>query len=134
MHKFFLEMNTKHILKDNLKDNFVFPKTCPKTITLTFPPLIYTVMFQNLLSKIIKNEILFTFSNAHSLNVFLQSHIIMQDYPLYANGCCQCCGIHLNVDKAQVRLALAKSKTLVLFFFSKFSLVRYDFILQIRMS
>ena len=54
---------------------FVLPKTCPKTNTLTFPPLIYTAMFQNLLSKIIKKEILFTFSKAHSLNVFLQSHI-----------------------------------------------------------
>ena len=28
---------------------FVFPKTYPRTITLTFPPLIYIAMFQNLL-------------------------------------------------------------------------------------
>ena len=61
MHKFqqnyfFLVMSTKHILKFT-SERFVFQKTCPKTITLTFPPLIYTVMFQNLLSSIIKNEI-----------------------------------------------------------------------------
>ena len=79
MHKFqqnyfFLKMSTKHILKFT-SEQFVFKKTCPKTITLTFPPLIYTAMFQNLLSKIIKNEILLTFSKAHSFNVFLQSHI-----------------------------------------------------------
>ena len=30
-------------------ERFVFPKTCPRTITLTFPPLIYSAMFQNLL-------------------------------------------------------------------------------------
>ena len=28
---------------------FVFPRTCPRTNTLTFPPLIYIAMFQNLL-------------------------------------------------------------------------------------
>ena len=72
MHKFqqdyfFLKMSTKHFLKFT-SERFVFRKTCPKTITLTFLPLINTAMFQNLLSKIIKNEILFTFSKAHSIN------------------------------------------------------------------
>ena len=44
---FFLEMTTTHILNLHLKG--FFPKTCPRTITLTFLPLIYTAMFQNLL-------------------------------------------------------------------------------------
>ena len=61
MHKFqqnysLLDMSTKHILKFT-SERFVFPKTCPKTITLTLPPLICTAIFQNLLFKIIKNEI-----------------------------------------------------------------------------
>ena len=52
---FFLEMSTKHIPQFT-SEIVVLSKTCPSTITLTFPPLIYTAMFQNLLFKNIKNE------------------------------------------------------------------------------
>ena len=53
MHKFqqsyfFLEMTTTHILNLHLKDLFS-KKTCSRTNTLSFPPLIYTAMFQNLI-------------------------------------------------------------------------------------
>ena len=46
---------TKHVPKYT-SERFILPKTCPSTITLTFPPLIYTAMFQNLLFNHIKNE------------------------------------------------------------------------------
>ena len=35
---------------------FALPKACPSTITLTFTPLTYTAMFQNLIFNDIKNE------------------------------------------------------------------------------
>ena len=48
-------MRTKHVHKFT-SEKFVLPKACPSTITLTFTPLIYTAMFQNLLFNNIKNE------------------------------------------------------------------------------
>ena len=42
-------------------ERFVLPKTCPSTITLTFPPLKYTAMFQNLLFSDIKMSFIFIF-------------------------------------------------------------------------
>ena len=48
-------MRTKHIHKFT-SERFVLPKACPSTITLTFTPLIYTAMFQNVLFNNIKNE------------------------------------------------------------------------------
>ena len=58
MHKFqqsylSLEMSTKHNPKFT-SERLVLPKTCPSTITLTFPPLKYTAMFQKLLFSDIK--------------------------------------------------------------------------------
>ena len=48
-------MRMKHIHKFT-SEKFALPKACPSTIKLTFTPLIYTAMFQNLLFKNIKNE------------------------------------------------------------------------------
>ena len=48
-------MRAKHIHKFT-SERFVLPKARPSTITLTFTPLIYTAMFQNLLFNDIKNE------------------------------------------------------------------------------
>ena len=48
-------MRMKHIHKFT-SEKFSLPKACPSTITLTFTPLIYTAMFQNLLFKNIINE------------------------------------------------------------------------------
>ena len=48
-------MRTEHIHKFT-SGRFVLPIACPSTITLTFTPLIYTAMFQNLLFNNIKNE------------------------------------------------------------------------------
>ena len=82
-------MSTKHIPKFT-SERSVVRKTCPSTITLTFPPLIYTAIFLNLLFNDIKNEILihflkycrvfeilYMFSKVHVSNVFMQSNIIM---------------------------------------------------------
>ena len=70
-------------------ERFVFPKTCPRTITLTFPPLIYTAMFQNLLfnNVNIKSFIfdfvgIYVFESACIKCVYAITH--MSDYPLYA--------------------------------------------------
>ena len=48
-------MRTDHIHKFT-SERFVLQIACPSTITLTFTPLIYTAMFQNLLFNNIKNE------------------------------------------------------------------------------
>ena len=54
-------MRTKHIHKFT-SERVVLPKAFPSTITLTFWPLIYTAMFQNLLFNNIKNvELIFDF-------------------------------------------------------------------------
>ena len=64
---------------------FVFPSTCPRTITLTFPPLIYTTMFQNLLfnNVNIKSfiDFVYVFESACIKCVYAITH--MSDYPLY---------------------------------------------------
>ena len=80
-------MSTKHIPKFT-SERFVLPKTCPSTITLTFPPLKYTAMFQKLLFSHIKMSFIFVFwnilefifdlnmfSNVYVLYVFMRSNI-----------------------------------------------------------
>ena len=67
-------------------ERFVFPKTCPRTITLKFPPLIYTAMFHNLLfnNVNIKSFIfhfVYVFESACIKCVYAITH--MSDYPLY---------------------------------------------------
>ena len=67
-------------------ERFVFPKTCPRTITLTFPPLIYNAMFQNLLfnNVNIKSfifDFVYVFESACIKCVYAITH--MSDYPLY---------------------------------------------------
>ena len=91
MHKFqqsyfFLEMTnvTTHILNLHLKG--FFPKTCPRTITLTFLPLIYTAMFQNLLFndvhiKSFIFDFVYVFESACIKCVYAITDI--SDYPLY---------------------------------------------------
>ena len=61
-------------------ERFVFPKTCPRTITLTFPPLIHTAMFQYLLFNDV-NIIYYVFESACIKCVYAITH--MSDYPLY---------------------------------------------------
>ena len=62
---------------------FVFPKTYPRTITLTFPPLIYIAMFQNLLFnnvniKIFTLDFVYVFESACIKCVYAIAH--MSDY------------------------------------------------------
>ena len=62
---------------------FVFPKTYPRTITLTFPPLIYIAMFQNLLFnnvniKIFILDFVYVFESACIKCVYAIAH--MSDY------------------------------------------------------
>ena len=61
-------------------ERFVFPKTCPRTITLTFPPLIHTAMFQYLLFNDV-NIVYYVFESACIKCVYAITH--MSDYPLY---------------------------------------------------
>ena len=61
-------------------ERFVFPKTCFRTITLTFPPLIYTAIFQNLLfnNVNIKSfifDFVYVFESACIKCVYAISHI-----------------------------------------------------------
>ena len=60
---------------------FVFPKTYPRTITLTFPPLIYIsrcfkIYYSIMSISRFSSWILYMFSRVHVLNVFMQSHIM----------------------------------------------------------
>ena len=62
---------------------FVFPKTYPRTITLTFPPLIYIAMFQNLLFnnvniKIFILDFVYVFESARIKCFYAIAH--MSDY------------------------------------------------------
>ena len=89
MHKFlqsyfFLEMTTTYILITS--ERFVFPKTCPRTMMLKFPPLIYTEMFQNLLFKNVNTksfmfDFVYVFESVCIKCVNAITH--MSDYPLY---------------------------------------------------
>ena len=74
-------MRTKHIHKFT-SERFVLPKAFPSTITLTFTPLIYTAMFQNLLFNNIKNEfhtveliLVYVFESARIKCVYAITHM-----------------------------------------------------------
>ena len=67
-------------------ERFVFPKACPRTITLTFPPLIYTAMCQHLLFNNVNNksfifDFVYVFESACIKCFYAITH--MSNYPLY---------------------------------------------------
>ena len=132
MHKFqqsyiFLEMTTTHIhaYSEFRSERFVFLKTRPRTITLTFTPLIYTAMFQNLLfnNVNIKSFIfgfVYVFESACIKCVYAITH--MSDYPLY---------VKYNQLRSQICLSMhvlkrkliQTSHNIWLFFFNTYCVV-----------
>ena len=80
---YFFPRNDYDIYSKFTSKRFVFPKTCPRTNTLTFPPLIYIAMFQNLLFnnvniKIFILDFVYVFESACIKCVYAIAH--MSDY------------------------------------------------------
>ena len=103
---------------------FVFPKTYPRTITLTFPPLIYIAMFQNLLFnnvniKIFILDFVYVFESACIKCVYVIAHNVRL-YVKYNQLRSQ---IYLSIDACFKRKLIQTNHNIWLFFFNTCCLV-----------